>query len=120
MARTKININTLAAVFIEKLIPHSTHEWDSHCTASDSVSQNGAIQPPGGKSVEIVLIIKILPYSAMNSSAENTGEYSTLYPATDSASASTRSNGVLLVSANEVITNSTHIGNDGMTNQTSN
>jgi hypothetical protein len=66
-----------------------------------------------------VLIISILPYSAINRSAKKTEEYSTLYPATSSASASTKSNGVLFVSAKEVITKSTHIGNNGKKNQTS-
>lgn len=42
----------------------------------------------------------ILPYSARKNSANDIAEYSTLYPATNSASASGRSNGVLFVSAN--------------------
>lgn len=68
----------------------------------------------------MVLINKILPYSAINKIANNTEEYSTLYPATNSASASTKSNGVLFVSANDVITNNTHTGNSGTINHTSN
>ena len=52
--------------------------------------------------------------------ANRTEEYSTLYPATNSASASTRSNGVLFVSANEVIINRTHTGNNGTMNHMSN
>lgn len=61
-----------------------------------------------------------MPYSAINNTAKKTDEYSTLYPATNSASASTKSKGVLFVSAKEVIKNKTHTGNNGKKNQTSN
>ena len=61
----------------------------------------------------------ILPYSAKKNIANNIEEYSTLYPATNSASASGRSNGDLFVSAKETIKNKIHNGNKGKKNQTS-
>jgi len=48
-------------------------------------------------------IIIILPYSARKNIENTIDEYSTLYPATNSASASGRSKGVRLVSAIEEI-----------------
>lgn len=64
--------------------------------------------------MEIALIIKILPYSAINIAANSTEAYSTLLPATNSASASIKSNGARLVSAKDVIINNNQIGNNGI------
>jgi hypothetical protein len=44
-------------------------------------------------------------------------EYSTLYPATNSASASGKSNGARFVSANAAIKKINHKGNNGKINQ---
>jgi hypothetical protein len=56
-------------------------------------------QPPR-KSSDLIIDIKIMfPYSARKNMAKIIEEYSTLYPATSSASASGRSKGVLFVSA---------------------
>jgi len=60
----------------------------------------------------------ILLYSARKNKANPIAEYSTLYPETNSASASGRSNGCLLVSAKAQIKNSTKIGNNGNAYQT--
>jgi len=82
------------------------------------INKNGLLQPPKKRIVEIQLIDSILPYSAKKNNAKDIAEYSTLYPATSSASASGKSNGVLFVSASEHITKSTQNGNRGKTNQT--
>jgi hypothetical protein len=83
-----------------------THECNSALTMY-------ACQPPKKKIVDKVLISIILPYSAKKNSAKAIAEYSTLYPATSSASASGKSNGALLVSAKLVITKISQIGNNG-------
>jgi hypothetical protein len=57
--------------------------------------------------VDNALIKIMLPYSAKKKRAKAIEEYSTLYPATSSASASGKSNGDLFVSANDVIINKT-------------
>lgn len=59
--------------------------------------------PPQKKITDKLLIIIIFPYSAKKNNANAIAEYSTLYPATSSASASGKSNGVLFVSAREII-----------------
>jgi hypothetical protein len=58
-------------------------------------------------------------YSPNENKAKLIPEYSTLYPATNSASASGKSKGGLLVSANAEIKKSKANGNRGMMNQTS-
>ena len=45
----------------------------------------------------------IFVYSAKKNTAKLIAEYSTLYPATNSASASGKSNGTLFVSANKIM-----------------
>jgi len=60
-------------------------------------------QPPQKKITFNTLIRSILLYSAKKNIANNIPEYSTLYPATISASASGKSNGALLVSAKDII-----------------
>jgi len=82
------------------------------------INKNGLLQPPKKSIVDMQLIESILPYSAKKNNAKEIAEYSTLYPATSSASASGKSNGVLLVSAREHITKSTQNGNRGTMNQT--
>jgi hypothetical protein len=63
-------------------------------------------------------IIIMLPYSAKKNIAKMMDEYSTLYPATSSASASGRSKGVRLVSAIIEIKKTIEIGSKGKTNHT--
>lgn len=76
-----------------------------------------ANQPPQKNKTARLLIIIIFPYSAKKKRANAIAEYSTLYPATSSASASGKSNGVLFVSAREIIKNNIQNGNNGNTNQ---
>ena len=60
-------------------------------------------QPPKNKIDINALIANIFEYSANENKANVMPEYSTLYPETNSASASGKSNGCLLVSANAEI-----------------
>jgi hypothetical protein len=60
----------------------------------------------------------ILLYSARKKRAKPLAEYSTLYPDTNSASASGRSKGCRLVSANVVTKKTIKTGNNGNISQT--
>lgn len=60
----------------------------------------------------------MLEYSAKKNKANAIPEYSTLYPATISASASGKSKGALFVSASTDIKKTTLTGNNGITNHT--
>jgi hypothetical protein len=66
----------------------------------------------------MVAISNILLYSPKKNIAKIIDEYSTLYPATSSASASGKSNGARFVSANIEIKNIIAHGNKGKTNHT--
>jgi hypothetical protein len=55
----------------------------------------------------------MLPYSAKKNRANDIAEYSVLYPATNSASASGKSNGVRFVSAKQAMPKTTAIGRHG-------
>ena len=61
----------------------------------------------------------ILPYSAKKNKAKAIPEYSVLYPATSSASASVKSKGVLLDSAKLIIKNIIDRGKKDQKNKTS-
>jgi hypothetical protein len=75
-------------------------------------------QPPPKKKITNKLDINnIFAYSPKKNAANKIAEYSTLYPATSSASASGKSNGALLVSAKIEIKNIIEIGNNGKINQ---
>ena len=63
----------------------------------------GGNQPPKNKRVVKKDIRIIWEYSARKKAAKLIAEYSTLYPETNSASASGKSKGVLFVSANKII-----------------
>ena len=63
----------------------------------------GGSHPPKKKREQRLLITIILPYSPKKKRANPMEEYSTLYPATSSASASGKSKGALLVSARQEI-----------------
>jgi len=78
---------------------------------------NGPNQPPRKNNVIINAKINILPYSPKKNRAKVILEYSTLNPATNSASASGRSNGVRLVSANIEIKKATKSGAKANSNQ---
>lgn len=80
-------------------------------------SKNGC-HPPKNKSAVINDIKIILLYSAKKKSVNPTAEYSTLYPETNSASASGKSKGCRLVSANALIKKRRNTGNKGIASQT--
>lgn len=62
-------------------------------------------KPPKKQTDMNVAKNNMLLYSAKKNKAKNMDEYSTLYPATNSASASGRSKGILFVSARPLIKN---------------
>jgi hypothetical protein len=74
-------------------------------------------QPPQKNKLKSELIKRIFAYSPKKNKAKAIEEYSTLYPATNSASASGKSNGALFVSANAAIKNINQRGNKGKINQ---
>lgn len=73
--------------------------------------------PPKKKITNKLDINKILAYSPKKKAANRMPEYSTLYPATNSASASGKSKGALFVSAKIEIKKIIDIGNKGKMNQ---
>ena len=83
------------------------------------VNDNGGSQPPRKRITHSTLIIIIFAYSPRKNNANPIDEYSTLYPATSSASASGRSNGARFVSARHEIKNNSNNGKSGTANQTS-
>ena len=76
----------------------------------------GINQPPQNKIIAKKHIKIILVYSAIKKKANPIDAYSTLYPATNSASASGKSKGGLDVSAKDEIKNNKKTGNKGKTN----
>jgi len=78
----------------------------------------GESHPPKNKIVTKVHIKIMLLYSAKKNKAKLIPEYSTLYPETNSASASGKSNGCRLVSARAHIKKIINIGNNGIQYQT--
>src|SRR5579864_2752873 len=68
-------------------------------------SGNGGCHPPRNSSVPTQETVTMLAYSAMKKLANFIEEYSTWNPATSSFSASGRSNGTRLVSANAAMMN---------------
>lgn len=75
-------------------------------------------QPPKNSTDTKALIKSILAYSAKKNKAKVIAEYSTLYPETNSASASGKSKGCRLVSASIDTQNTINMGNRGTVNQT--
>src|SRR5262245_20631474 len=78
---------------------------------------NGGSQPPRNRMVAIAHMVAMAMYSPRKKSRKGVEEYSTAYPATNSDSASTRSNGGRLVSASADTKNTTNIGSSGSQNQ---
>jgi len=76
----------------------------------------GESQPPKKQIAIITDNHNILLYSAKKNNAKVIAEYSTLKPATNSASASGKSNGARLVSANNEIKKTIQVGNKGKQN----
>ena len=77
----------------------------------------GASHPPKKQIAMITESHSILLYSAKKNKANVIAEYSTLKPATSSASASGRSNGARLVSARSEIKKTIQVGSKGRQNQ---
>jgi len=75
-------------------------------------------QPPRNRIETKALIRSILAYSPKKNKAKVIAEYSTLYPETNSASASGKSKGCRFVSASIETQNIINIGNKGTINQT--
>ena len=75
-------------------------------------------QPPRNKTETKLLINNMLAYSPKKNKAKVIAEYSTLYPETNSASASGKSKGCRFVSASIEIQNIINIGSNGNINHT--
>src|SRR5712672_1003973 len=80
-------------------------------------TENGGSQPPRNRIVAIAHIVRMAMYSPRKNSRNGVDEYSTAKPATNSDSASTRSNGGRLVSASAEMKKITNIGSSGSQNQ---
>merc|ERR1712146_282512 len=74
----------------------------------------GLNQPAKNRILVKLLIMIIFPYSPKKNKAKPNAEYSTLYPDTNSASASGRSKGALFVSAKAEIKNMKNKGYKGI------
>src|SRR5262245_55897263 len=74
---------------------------------------NGGSQPPRNMIVPIAHMVAMATYSPSMNIMYGEEPYSTMKPATSSDSASTRSNGGRLVSANAEMKNTPNIGNSG-------
>jgi hypothetical protein len=108
-----MNKKTLNAVLTENTKPQYHEHAESIACNSSNDTQEYGIQPPKKNNVDIAPIINILPYSAIKIAANNTEAYSTLLPATNSASASIKSKGARFVSAKDVMTNNNQTGKRG-------
>src|SRR5262249_44296195 len=82
-------------------------------TQVNGTTGNGGSQPPRNRIVAIAHIVAIAMYSPRKNSRKGVDEYSTAKPATSSDSASTKSNGGRLVSANAETKKITNMGNNG-------
>src|SRR5690606_9718064 len=80
-------------------------------TQVNGAKSNGGSQPPRNITVISAHISTIATYSASMNSRYGVDEYSIMWPATSSDSASTRSNGGRLVSASAEMKKMTNIGN---------
>ena len=81
------------------------------------LKKKGNNQPPKKKVVITLAINNMLPYSPRKNKAKAILPYSTLYPATNSASASGKSKGARFVSASIEIKKIRAHGNNGKQNQ---
>src|ERR1700719_3180950 len=76
-------------------------------------SASGGSHPPRNRMAVMAHMVAIATYSPSMNSIYGVEPYSTMNPATSSDSASTRSNGGRLVSANAEMKKTTNIGNSG-------
>src|ERR1700682_2977383 len=81
---------------------------------------NGGSQPPMNRIVHMAHMVAMATYSPSMNIMYGVEPYSTMKPATSSDSASTRSNGVRLVSASAEMKKMTNSGNSGSQNQLNN
>jgi Holliday junction resolvase RusA-like endonuclease len=109
-ARTQTKRNKKQTVFNPNQNNPGTH--------SKKTNEIGESQPPRKKMTHNVLITIIFAYSPKKKRAKPIDEYSTLNPATNSASASGKSKGARFVSAKQEIKNKIKIGNKGRQNHT--
>src|SRR3954467_11523453 len=86
-------------------------------TQVNGATGNGGSQPPRNRIVAMAHMVAIAMYSPRKNSRNGVEEYSTANPATNSDSASTKSNGARLVSANAETKKMMNIGNSGSQNQ---
>jgi hypothetical protein len=108
VALTKINKKHKPTIFILNI---------RGCEITKDIIFNGTNQPPKNRIAKIADIKIMLLYSAKKNMANMIDEYSVLYPATSSASASVKSKGVLFVSANIEIKKIIAQGSNGQINQ---
>lgn len=78
MALTNTNRNTWSDTLAANTNPHTAQLYVLSSVISSMPGCAGIVHPPKNNSVDIVLIISMLPYSAINDNAKNTAEYSTL------------------------------------------
>src|SRR6266568_8507996 len=93
---------------------------ENHTTPGTQVNGaigNGGSQPPMNRIVHMAHMVRMATYSPSMNIMYGVEPYSTMKPATSSDSASTRSNGVRLVSASAETKKMTNIGNSGNQNQ---
>jgi hypothetical protein len=84
-----------------------------------SISKNRALQPPKNRTLESILITRMLAYSAIKIRANPPALYSTLKPETNSDSPSAKSKGARLVSAMQDTNQIKAMGNIIIAGQTS-
>src|SRR5476651_1451818 len=82
-------------------------------TQMNGATWNGGSQPPRNRIVPMAHMVPMATYSPNMKSMYGVEPYSTMKPATNSDSASTRSNGGRLVSASAETKNTTNIGSSG-------
>ena len=95
---------------------HTNNALSSNQKTESGKRVIGESQPPKKQIAIIIDSHSMLLYSAKKNKANVIAEYSTLNPATNSASASGRSKGARFVSANNDIKNTTQTGSSGRKN----
>jgi len=105
-------------ILIEKrIISHIALKNEDKEYQESISNKKNELFPPKKKITNKQLINKIFAYSPKKKAANKKAEYSTLYPATNSASASGKSNGARFVSAKIDIKKIIPKGNNGKINQ---
>ena len=113
-------LGKVARVTTKKMTPKAIFKLN-HTLPGNKVRGNILIignQPPKNSTETKALIKSIWAYSPKKNKAKVIAEYSTLYPETNSASASGKSKGWRFVSASIETQKIINIGNKGIRNQT--